>query len=183
MTSLPLLLLLQAAAPTVGDTIWVARTARVPAGHEARAPDWQPGDPLQLLGPARVVRRGNAVELRFPLVAWAPGEHRVSVPGPVLIAPDGTVDSLPGESHAIAVASVLPPVPDSELAPQPAATTIPRTTWTLAPLGILVGVAAALLVPLHLRWRRRGPPLRIEPPPAPGTESVPVDRWIAAGET
>ncbi len=176
-----LLCLLQAAAPTVGDTIWVARSLRPPRGAEVRAPAWTPSGAVELVGPPVVVARGDSVELRFPLVAWLPGPHTIELPGPVLLLRDGRVDSLPPQPVTLTVASVLPNLPgDSTPAPQPPAETVRRSLRSVVPLAVLLTVALALLVPFHLWWGRRGPaPPR---PPAAAPAGIPTEDWIRAGE-
>jgi hypothetical protein len=177
-----LLLLAQAALPSVGDTIWVRRAVPAPADWTVRAPEWEPGGPVEQLGRAHVVRRGDSAEVAWPLVAWAPGEHLVSMPGPVLVRPNGLEDSLPPEPVTIVVRSVLPAVPpDSMLAPQPVAPVVPTTERTSMPLAVALAGVALLLLPLHWWWRRRGPAVAPAAAPVPAAEP-PVARWVEAGE-
>jgi len=177
-------LLLQASAPTVGDTVWVSRTVPVPAGHTVRAPDWEPSDPIELLGRARVIVSGDSAEVAYPIVVWRPGQHRVELPGPLLLGPAGTVDSLRGEGIRLEVRSVLPSVPrDSALAPQPRAGIVERGVRSLLPAGLLWLLALAGLLPLHLWWRRRGKPVRAYPPALTAdAHEPPLKRWADAGE-
>ncbi len=181
-----LLLLLLQGTPTVGDTIWVSRTIPLPAGWSARAPTWDPGGAVELLGRAVVDVAGDSVRVRYPLVVWQPGSHVVEVPGPVLLSPRGEVDSVRLARVTLTVASVLPSVPpDSVLQPQPPVGIIPRPVTSIVPLLVLWGLAIAALLPLHWWWRRRGKP----PPPAPAGEpkqaaaDPPVARWAALGES
>ncbi|MDQ3224802.1 MAG: hypothetical protein M3Q75_15215, partial [Gemmatimonadota bacterium] len=53
-------LLVQGLAPSVGDTVWLNRTVRVPAGYTVRAGDWEAADPIELLGRGRVVMTGDS---------------------------------------------------------------------------------------------------------------------------
>nr|MBA3260832.1 hypothetical protein [Gemmatimonadales bacterium] len=133
----PVLLLLaavQGGAPTVGDTVWILREVAVPAGRTVRPADWEPEDPVELLGPARVIVSGGSARIAYPVVVWVTGEHVLRPPGPLLLGPDGTVDSLPPEAVTLRVASVLPVVPpDSTLRPQPRAEFVPRGARTLLP--------------------------------------------------
>jgi hypothetical protein len=179
MIALPLLLQLA----TVGDTLWVRRTVAVPAGRELRAPDWHPSGEVEVLGRPRIVRRGDSVEVAWPVAVWAPGQHTVQVPGPALLAADGRVDSLPPETVTLVVASVLPRVPpDSVLRPQPAAPTVPLEERSLVPLLVLLGVALLALVPVHLWWRRRGRPVAVADASLEPEPTLSVERWAEWGE-
>ncbi len=184
-----LLLLALQAAPTVGDTVWVTRTVPLPERWSARAPAWEPDGAVELLGrPVLELVRGggggvDSVRVRYPLVAWQPGSFTVEVPGPVLLSPDGSVDSVRMSRATIAVASVLPAVPpDSVLPIQPPTDIVPRSHTSLLPLLAMLGIAALLLAPLHWWWGRGGGA------PAPGQEGVhqtdelPVSQWAHAGE-
>lgn len=166
--------------PTVGDTVWVRRTIRVPERHTARAADWELSGDVELLGPAQLLLHGDSATVRYPLVAWTPGSHRVEIPSPTLLAPDGSVDSLAPAAVTFTVRSVLPDRPPSQLAPQPPAGLVIRRTVSLLPPLLFLAAALALLVPLHWWWRRRGTPgAPPEPPPRP---VVPLERWAEAGE-
>lgn len=177
-------LLFQGPGPTVGDTVWLNRTVAVPPGHSVRAAEWDPADPIELLGRARVILAGDSAEISYPVVVWQPGPRLVELPGPLLLGPGGTVDSLSGERIRLEVRSVLPAVPsDSTIAPQPRAGLVPRRAVSLAPLGILVFATLALLLPAHLWWRRRGKPVRAAPPLAsPINLESALIRWADAGE-
>jgi hypothetical protein len=181
---LPIRPALQRAQPTVGDTVWLNRTVAVPPGHAVRAADWDPTDPIELLGRARVVITGDSAEIAYPVVPWRPGSHLVEVPGPLLLGPGGTVDSLRGERVRLEIGSVLPPVPaDSVLSPQPRAALVARKTVTLGPLAILWAAALALLLPAHIWWRRRGKPTRARPLAIRNDAlEPPLARWADAGE-
>ena len=171
--------------PTVGDTIWVTRSVELPPGRTLRAPEWEAADPVELLGPARVTVGDGRAEVAYPVAVWRAGAHPVQVPGPLLLAADGAVDSLPGESITLTVASVLPrAATDTALRPQPRADFVPRPTTTPIPLLVLVLLAAAILVPLHWWWRRRGTPASRPAggDPAEATKP-PLERWAAAGES
>jgi hypothetical protein len=170
-------------APTVGDTIWVARTVAVPAGATLRPADWDAPDPVERLGPPRVTSQGGSASIAYPIVVWRAGPLTVTIPGPLLLHPGGQVDSLPPAAVEVRLASVLPPVPaDSALAPQPRAEFVPRTSVSPLPLIVLLVAAALLLAPLHWWWRRRGRP-RPRPvlPTAPA--DAPLERWADAGES
>jgi hypothetical protein len=182
--SLPPSLCAQHQRPTVGDTVWLTRMVAVPAGYAVRAADWDPPEPIELLGRARVTATGDSAQIAYPVVAWRPGNHQVELPGPLLLGPGGTVDSLSGTRVRLEVASVLPLVPgDSTLAPQPRAALVQRQVTTPAPLLIVWAAALALLLPVHLWWRRRGKPARAQPIAIPAQAlEPPLDRWADAGE-
>jgi hypothetical protein len=183
MTGLALVLLLQARAPTVGDTVWLARTLVAPAASrveprrfEGRAGEFDP------LGPPDIARAGDRATLRWPVVFWTTGRQEVELPAVLLTGADGSVDSVAPLPAVVEVASVLPSAPrDSALAPQPPAGVVPvrHRAWWPALVALLAAAAGAWL--LWRRWGSRG-----EPPATPGTLPAarpPVDRWAAAGET
>jgi hypothetical protein len=174
----------QAAAPSVGDTVWLSRTVRVPAGYAVRAAEWEPSDPVELLGRAQVTQAGDSARISYPVVVWRPGQHQLEVPGPLLLGPEGTVDSLASERVSVELQSILPPAPpDSTLAPQPRAGLVSRTVVTPLPLALLWLTALILLLPVHLWWRRRGKPARAAPPAiSPDALDPPLSRWADAGE-
>jgi hypothetical protein len=177
-----LLLAAQAALPSVGDTIWLRRAVAAPAGWTVRAPDWELTGTIEQLGRPHVVRRGDSAEVAWPVAAWAPGEHVVTVPGPVLVRPNGLEDSLPAQPMTIVVRSVLPAGPaDSALKPQPPAPVVPTVERSPLPLMVLLALAGLMLAPLHWWWRRRGPAVAVPAPPA-STAEPPVARWADAGE-
>lgn len=175
---------LQGALPTVGDTIWVRRTVAVPVGHTVRAAEWEPADPVQLLGRARVTVSGDSAEIAYPVVLWRPGRHVADVPGPLVLGPGGTVDSLSQQRVSLEVRSVLPPAPgDSLISPQPRAALIQRRVVSPIPLAVLWLAAVVLLLPVHLWWRRRGKATRgARIDPRPEMLEPPLGRWADAGE-
>jgi len=175
-------LLLQGSGPTVGDTVWLSRTVAIPPGYVVRAADWDPADPIELLGRPKVVVTGDSAQITYPVVVWHPGSLVIELPGPLLLGPGGSVDSLRGQQIKLEVRSVLPSAPpDSEISPQPRASIVPLRDVSLAPLMILWVIALALLLPLHLWWRRRGKPVPPAMPDVPVSEP-PLNRWADAGE-
>jgi hypothetical protein len=171
----------QAPGPTVGDTVWLSRTVGLPPGHVVRAADWDPADPIELLGRPRMVVTGDSAEIAYPVVIWQPGAQLIELPGPLLLGPGGTVDSLSGERVRLEVKSVLPPGPRDSLEPQPRAGLVNRDEVTLVPLALLWVAALVFLIPLHLWWRRRGKPVRA-PAPTLDLSEPPLARWADAGE-
>ena len=167
--------------PTVGDTVWIARTIAVPQGAAVRPQPWNPTGDVEALGPARLLRRGDSAEIADPAVVWRPGVHEVTVPGPLLLLDGGGVDSAPAYRVSLQGASVLPAgVVDSAIPVQPAVTTVHRGDRSVRPLLLFLLGAAVVLAPLHWWWRR----LAVAPQPAvPRPEAkAPVARWADAGE-
>ncbi len=181
MTELPQ----QSAQPTVGDTVWVTRTVTLPPGRTVRAADWDVADPVELLGPAKVALRGGSADISYPLAVWRAGTHNLQVPGPLVLSPDGTVDSLAAEPLTLRVASVLPRVAtDTSLHPQPRAEFVPRGVTSPVPLLVLLILACLLLAPLHWWWRRRGRPHpKGTSAHQSGSAKPSLERWADAGES
>jgi hypothetical protein len=179
---LPLLMLLQTAAPTVGDTIWLERTVEVPAGAEVRAAPWEPESDMGLLGRPVIRRAGNRATVAYPAVAWSAGTHTLLVPGPVVIRRDGITDSMPAEPRTIVVASVLPAgQPPDSIPVQPEAGIVDvrvRTPWPVVVALLLGGVVFA---PVAWWWRRRGKPV-VPTRPDYGVAPAPIAEWAEAGE-
>lgn len=182
MTGLALALLLQARTPTVGDTVWLARTVAAPAASrleprrlEGRAGEFDP------LGPPEIARAGGRATLRWPVVFWATGRHEVELPAVLLTGADGSVDSVAPQATAVEIASVLPPgAREGAVAPQPPAGVVPvrRRSWWPPLVALALAAGGGWL--LWRRWGRRGevPGAR----EAGGAAVPPVDRWAAAGE-
>jgi hypothetical protein len=175
-------LLLQAGSPTVGDTLWLRYEVPVPAGRTVRAAEWAPEDPVELLGPPRVVVRGGSAEIAYPIVVWRAGSQVVS--GPLLLGAGGTVDSLPPRVFTLTIKSVLPiERPDTGLRPQPRAEFVARGARSPWPPAVAIVLAAILLAPLHWWWRRRGAPRAPRRAEAAGPATPPFERWADAGES
>jgi hypothetical protein len=171
----------QAPSPTVGDTVWLSRTVRLPPGDVVRAAEWDPADPVELLGRPRVVVTGDSAQIAYPVVIWQPGPQVIELPGPLLLGPGGTVDSLAGERVRLEVKSVLPAGPRDSILPQPKAGLVNRSEVSLLPLAILWAGALAVLIPLHFWWRRQGKAVRTVPLTAE-LPDPPLARWADAGE-
>jgi hypothetical protein len=176
-------LLLTLQATTVGDTVWLERSVGLPPGVSVRPRPLSSSPRLDALAPPRVVVRERVAVLQYPVVFWRPGTHRVELPGPILVRPDGWSDTLPPLVTRVEVATVLPPGPRDSVTPRPFEAPIERPARSALPILVLLGVVGVLLLPVHTWWRRRGP----EPPaPTPreerraGPEELNV--WLAAGE-
>ena len=181
-----LLLLLQQAAPPpapqVGDTVWVSRTVSLGPGAGARAPAWTPGGDVELLSPGTTSIHDGVVDLRFPVVVWAPGVHVIDVPGPLILRADGSIDSVAAAPVTVTIRSILPDsVKRDSIEVQPPAPVLPPVETDPRPL--LIWLGGGTLLALGILFIRRRPrtadlPLPVDAPaPAP-----PIARWAAAGE-
>jgi hypothetical protein len=182
---LALLLLAQAdGPPTVGDTVWIQRVLTVPAGMSVRPRPIAASGVLEPLGPPEVTSTGREIRIRYPVVFWKPGTHRVEVPAVIVVRSDGFSDTLDAGNAIIEVRSVLPAgaKPDS-LEPAPPAEAVARSTPSPIPLTLLMVLAAVVLIPLHWWWRKRGlpPPAVAGPVPAPPNPKD-IAQWVEAGE-
>ena len=183
MTGLLLVLAMQGPPPTVGDTVWVERVLGDVGAAVVRPQPWSLGELGEQLGPAQVTQGARGAVVRYPLVLWYPGDHTLTMPGPVLVRRDGSSDTLKASAHKVSVLSVLPAgQPRSKLAPKPARGPLPIAAQSLVPLAVATGAVVLVLLPVVLRWRRRGRvaplPTRVEVFPDP----VRLREWAAAGE-
>jgi len=179
---LALLLILQSGLPTVGDTIWLERPVPVGPGYTVRPPVWEPSGSVELLGPPTLVTSGGQITLRYPVVAWDPGTLSVKIPGPLLVAPSGKVDSLPVQTVIIEVTSVLPKQAGAaKPPPQPPSALIHLARTSTLPLVMLGLVALALTLLFAAIWRRRGRHVPASDPVA--SKPPPVEKWARAGES
>ena len=177
-----LIALLQTAAPTVGDTIWLERTITAPVGAEVRPGIWPASSEVELLGRPLMIRDGNRVTVRYPAVAWSAGSHTVELPGPIVVQQDGRTDSLPPEPRSVTVASVLPPAPvDSVLALQPQAGLIVRPVTSPWPVVAFFFSALLIVYGMSRWWFKRGPAMPKALRPARHA-LPPVEQWLASGE-
>lgn len=181
-----LLLILQAGAVTVGDTVWIERAVPPVGSAIIRPQPWTVGAIGQQLGPAEVVHGSTGTLVRYALVLWYPGEHTLTMPGPVLVKRDGSSDTLAASSVRVRVTSVLPGGSRrTALPPRPARNPVPLAERSILPLALLTLLVLLAWIPLALFWRRRGP----APPAAPSHSGVQafhepatLRQWADAGE-
>jgi hypothetical protein len=181
-----LLLLLQGGTVTVGDTVWIERAVASVGSSVLRPQVWNVGSVGRQLGPAEVRVGAAGAVVRYALVLWYPGEHLLTMPGPVVVKRDGSSDTLPPSSVRVRVASVLPAGAQRvTLPPKPARTPVSLAERSLLPLAAILVLIALLWGVIAWLWRRRGalPPL---PPPKPAAQVFhnpeTLSRWAAAGE-
>ena len=178
-----LLLLIQTALPSVGDTVWVERSVPNVGTAVLRPQPWSLGALGQQLGPAVVELRSSGALVRYPLVFWYAGDHQLTMPGPVLVRKDGSSDTLAASPVKVRVGSVLPiGISRTKLEPKPARASVPLEAITLLPLGVLVLVVLLGTGLVALRWRRRGkvPPRR--EPVVGATPLATFEQWASSGE-
>jgi hypothetical protein len=125
----------------------------------------------------------GGIMVRYPVVLWYPGDRTLTMPGPVLVYPDGTSDTLAASVHRIRVLSVLPgDRPRSRVPPRPPRNPLPLASRSLLPLVFLVAGSALLVAIGAVRWRRRRKPVsRTEPVLAEPSADL-LARWAAGGE-
>jgi hypothetical protein len=186
MSTVALLWLLQAGTVTVGDTVWIERAVGSVGSSVLRPQVWTVGTVGQQLGPAEVRIGAAGAVIRYALVLWYPGEHLLTMPGPVVVKRDGSSDTLPPSSVRVRVTSVLPAGAQRvTLPPKPARTPVSLAERSLLPLAaILLGMAVLWGAAAWL-WRRRGP-LPSIPSSRPTVQVFhnpeTLSRWAAAGE-
>src|SRR5437762_2638469 len=168
------------ASPTVGDTVWLERQIPVPAGWRVRPGKLDATERVEPLADPSVRRAPQGWLVRYPIVAWAPGPHALTLPPVWRLAPDGRADSVAGGVANFFVQSVIP---DTIRGPQPRGALAPVR---LARRSALPPAAALLLasggLALGLGWRRRAP-LAVPAPRRVALEPEVADaRWLAAGE-
>lgn len=171
--------------PTVGDTVRVIHRVAAPA--DALVQPRPPTDSLlaTLVAPPVVQREGDSVRIAYTVALWSPGRNTLTIPGPVLLRPDGRVDTLADVRVQLAVASVLPEgVTAESLPPRQARPWVARGERSLMPVVVVMVPVLLGLAVAALWWRRRGPPM-----PTRGGPPMPLARhrerivaWRDAGE-
>lgn len=169
-------------APTVGDTIQLERAVTASPGWRVRAGKLASVPVAEPLGDAVVLATANGWIVRYDVVAWTPGDISLDMPVIWRLGPDGTADSLMGETAVFHVASVIP---DSVRNPLPQPALGPLRLDRASPIPIIAAVllAGGLLL-LLVFWRRRGPRVvTLLPDPGMAVDAAVADtRWLAAGE-
>ncbi len=166
--------------PTVGDTIWLERAVAVPAGWRVRAGRLEATEAVESLGEPAVLRSPAGWVVRYPVVAWTPGAHALTLPPLWRLGPDGRADSTAGGTASFTVASVLP---DTIRRPDPKGLIAPLRSERRTPLPPLFGITvSAGLLAAGIALRRRRPREPVAALPVPLEREVPDGRWLAAGE-
>jgi len=182
---LALLLLAQAGDnPAVGDTVWLRRVITIPGGMSVRPRPIASNSVLEPLGPPEVASSGREITIRYPVVFWRPGVHRVEMPAVIIVRSDGFSDTLLAAIANVEIRSVLPPgAKQDSLAPAPPAEAVARSTPSPIPLTILLVLAVGALLPLHWWWRKRGEPVAaVKGAPGRGPQKSDIEAWVSAGE-
>ena len=166
--------------PTVGDTIWLERAFPVRDGWQVRPGKLEATEAVEPLADPAVRRSAGGWVVRYAVVAWKPGAHKLTLPPLWLLGPDGRADSTAGGTTSFSVASVIP---DSLRQPSPQGLLAPLRRAHQDPLPPLVAVTlAAGLLAAGVAGRRRRPRALEPAPPVPLEREVPDTRWLAAGE-
>ncbi len=147
---------------TVGDTVWVSTRVPLAARQILRAQTWDLGEVGQVLGPPEVDYDRDSALVRYPVAFWFAGAHAVSVPGPIVVSPEGRSDTLAARSVVVSIATLLPPtVPRDSLTPRDPAGLMPQAERSLLPvvvLSLLAGITAGFIAWVRQRRNRRSPP-------------------------
>jgi len=164
----------------VGDTIWLERALAVPSGWQVRAGKLDAKEAIEPLADPAVRRSAGGWVVRYAVVAWKPGAHKLALPPLWLLGPDGRADSTAGGTTSFSVTSVIP---DSLRSPSPQGLLAPLRAAHRNSLPPLAGLAlAAGLLAAGVAARRRRPRALAPSPPVPLEREVPDTRWLAAGE-
>ncbi|HEX9729478.1 MAG TPA: hypothetical protein VGA37_13305 [Gemmatimonadales bacterium] len=165
---------------TVGDTIVIERTLPAAAGWSGRTRPLEASDLLEPLGPPEIAARVGALVVRFRVAVFTPGRHPIGMPSVELLGPDGSVETVFGDTAVIDVVSVIPAA-EAEPDPRFSRAPIPRAVRRIEPLAGLLAVVIGAMALWGFARRRVAPRPRalddggdvVEPP---------LERWLAAGE-
>ena len=110
------------AQATVGDTVWLERRFALPGGWRLRPGRLGSDDAVEALADPVVLRDGGEWVVRYPVAAWTPGPHTVTLPPVWRLGPDAQADSISGGTASFVLATVIPdslkhPEPRPALAP------------------------------------------------------------------
>lgn len=187
MLTVAVAMALQDRVPTVGDTVWVAVRVAVPSGYLLRPQPIDLGELGQSLGSAEVSYGGDSVSVRYPVAFWHPGNHRIAVPGPIVVSTAGRSDTLPAREVVVPIASVLPAGQDKQtVAARDPAGLLPQSDRSWLPLVVLFALWGGAFGWLRRRSVRRAKLRRSDTPPVavaaePAVEPALVE-WAALGE-
>jgi hypothetical protein len=166
---------------TVGDTVRLVRRISAAPDVQARLRPLSATSALEPLTQPRAAYAEGDLTMLYSVALFEPGRHAIAMPPAELLYPDGRVETIPGDTAWIEVASVIP-VEDTLPTPRAAADPLVRNPSRVIPLlvlfGLVLGAAAAWGV------ARR----RTRPRPGPGGVDVelgepPIERWVTAGES
>jgi hypothetical protein len=169
---------------TVGDTVTIIHRIMAPPGAVVQARGPADSTIATLVGAPTITREGDSVRIAYTVAVWAPGRNDLVLPGPVIIAMNGRVDTLADAHVVLDVASLLPTGQSlTKVMPRPAHPWVPRADQTVMPLAILLPFALVVIALLQWRWRRRGRPVMSAGlPTRPLVTRERLERWLAAGE-
>lgn len=164
---------------TVGDTVFIERSIPAPPGATARTRTLERSELIEPLGPAVVTAGGAVVLVRHRVALFAPGRHRLPMPAIELVAPDGHVEWVAGDTAIVDIVSLLPDT--GEAPPRWSRAPLARPVRRIEPLVFLVG-GVLLSLGAWAVARRRTRPRPAAPPEARTATELPVARWLSAGE-
>lgn len=169
---------------TVGDTFTVVQRVRTVPGAVVQPRTLTDSSLVTLMSPPTLTREGGDVTIAYHVAVWQAGTNELVLPGPVVVTPDGVVDTMPDGHVLLQVASLLPAGKAlTAIAPKAARPVVPRGDRTVIPFFVLLGILVATLAVVRWWFRRRGPaPLTPAPLPVTPIDAEQLERWLAAGE-
>lgn len=170
------------ARPTVGDTVTLVRRVAAEPAASVRPDPITASEFLQPLMAPRWSYAEGEIAVVYRVAFFSSGEQRVAVPAVDITYADGRVVTLPSAIVNVTVTSVLPDVPTARLRPQASVGPIARPRQRLLPVVLLPGSVLVGVV-LLVAWRRRRAPRPAVPEILHAEAQVPLEDWIAAGES